>query len=340
MQGSEQTKRNLRSYDSLTRRGQARRLRELVKAAIREFGIHTYRLDLIKHLVNTTFRLRSDKGEFLMRVHREKDYTPRLVESELAWLLALSEETEMTVQKPYTTPDGRRVVLAELEGVPQAYPVTMLSWNKGRILPQVRRTAKHYEALGRMIATLHNHAMQWTLPDGFERPVYDAIHQLGKHAARPLPELGPRYLAAHVLKDMETVYERRQEVEKILGTGGEHFGLIHFDLSFSNILFAGQEALPIDFDACGSGYYAYDLGVALTGPFARKDFMSRCEAVFKGYRQVRPIPPEWIEYLPTFMVSRTASYILHVAANPNAVEPQWRSLLRPLLNATLDQFPT
>ncbi|MCY3870528.1 MAG: phosphotransferase [Gemmatimonadetes bacterium] len=340
MQTSEQTKTNLRRYDSLTPRGQARRLRELAKSALRQFDIRVHRLELIKHLVNTTFRLRSDEGEFLVRIHREKNHTVRLVESELAWLLALSKEADVTVQTPYTTPDGRVVVLAEAAGVPRAYPVTMLSWIKGRIVPQVRRTTRHYEGLGRLVATLHKHAMQWDPPDDFERPVYDAIHQLGKFSVRPLPELGPRYLPAHVLRDMEAVYERRREAERVLGTGCEHFGLIHFDLSFSNILFYGGEALPIDFDACGLGFYAYDLGVALTGPFAYENFMARCEAVFRGYRQVLPLRREWIEYLPTFMASRTASYILHVAANPKAVESQWRSLLRPLLKASPDQFPS
>lgn len=71
-----------------------------------------------------------------------------------------------------------------------------------------------------------------------------------------------------------------------------------------------------------------------------ENFMARCEAVFRGYRQVLPLRSEWIEYLPTFMASRTASYILHVAADPKAVESQWRSLLRPLLKATLNQFPS
>ena len=179
------------------------------------------------------------KENFWFAFTGKKNHTVRLVESELAWLLTLSKEADVTVQSPYIAPDGRIVVLAEAVGVPKAYPVTVLSWLKGRIVPQVRRTARHYESLGRLVATLHKHAMQWDPPDDFERPVYDAIHQLGKFSVRPLPELGPRYLPAHVLRDMEAVYERRREAEKVLGTGCEHFGLIHFDLSFSNILFYG-----------------------------------------------------------------------------------------------------
>ena len=72
------------------------------------------------------FRLWSDEGQFLVRVHREEDYTLRLVESELAWLQALSQEANVTVQTPRLTPDGRGVVLGEARGVPKAYPITML----------------------------------------------------------------------------------------------------------------------------------------------------------------------------------------------------------------------
>ena len=57
-----------------------RRLREMVKSALGEFDIRVQRLEFIKHLVNTTFRLWSDEGQFLVRVHREEDYTLRLVE--------------------------------------------------------------------------------------------------------------------------------------------------------------------------------------------------------------------------------------------------------------------
>ena len=62
----------------------------------------------------------------MVRVHREEDYTLRLVESELAWLQALSQEANVTVQTPRLTPDGRGVVLGEARGVPKAYPITML----------------------------------------------------------------------------------------------------------------------------------------------------------------------------------------------------------------------
>lgn len=330
----------MRNYDDLTKRGQAKRLRDLAKSALLEFEIPIRRLEFIKLLVNTTFRLRCDQGHFLVRVHREVDYTLPMVQSELDWLRALSPDSDLVVQTPCLTPDGRGVVMAEARGVPEPHPVTVLSWIQGRILPQVRRRVQHYEALGRLVARLHAHSQSWSPPPDFHRPTHDVLNQIGAESAHPLPVLGPKHLPPHILEDMEAAYEGRRGAEEALGVDNPtQFGLIHCDLSFSNILFRGGEAAAIDFDMCGFGFYVYDLGVALTGLFSYDHFTERCAAVFRGYRQIRPIPTEWIEYLPAFMASRTASYILRVVDQPDAVRSQWRSLLRPLLQATPDDLP-
>lgn len=70
-------------YFKLTPKGQARRLRKLAHEALKEFGITRYRLKLIKHLVNTTFRLDCADGRFVLRVHRTKDRTPSEIQSEV-----------------------------------------------------------------------------------------------------------------------------------------------------------------------------------------------------------------------------------------------------------------
>lgn len=330
----------LTPYESLTTRGKSRRIRPLALAALAEFGLPVDRLSAIKHLVNTTYHLRSNGRTCLVRVHRAPDYTPAWVASELDWLTALSEVNDLQVQTPHRTPDGRGVVAADAPGVPGPYPVTVLSWLRGGVRQQRERNPKQYASLGRLIGLLHDHAMRWKPPAGFDRPLYDAVHQIGSRSPRPLPVLGPKYLSKHVLRDMEETYERRVAAEEKLGRGRDQFGLAHMDLSFSNILYSGNRAIPIDFDAAGFGFYAYDLAVVLAGPFALHDFTERCAAVFEGYRSVRPLPDEWIEHLPAMMGSRTATYILHVAhSNPEAVESQWRALLRPLLETSLDRFP-
>jgi Ser/Thr protein kinase RdoA (MazF antagonist) len=332
-----------RSYDKLTKKGQARRVRRLAEVALREFGFRQYRLRLLKHLVNTTFALACDTDRYLVRVHRVKDHTPLRIESELAWIEALSHDTAVSVQTPYRSPDDRMIVVADAPGVLESYPVTVLSWLKGRILPQDRRTLRHFEHLGRLVANLHNHSRTWTLPPTFDRPTYDTDGTIGPRSGFPIDEIGRERLPAPVLRDLETVYSRLKKVEEHLGHDPEHFGLIHFDLSFTNVLFAAEEAMPIDFDQCGFGFYLYDLAVVLAGPYGEPGFQERCAALFRGYRNIRHLDGDLIAYIPVFMASRATTLILWAAAqSPHHpwIETQWKHRIQPLLNVDINQFST
>lgn len=46
-----------------------------------------------------------------------------------------------------------------------------------------------------------------------------------------------------------------------LGTSPEHFGLIHSDPNFGNILIHDARYRVIDFEVCGVGCFLMDLGV-------------------------------------------------------------------------------
>ncbi len=330
--GGDGTKR--KSFDELTQQGQARRLRKVAQTALHEFGFRHYRLRLLKHLVNTTFFLVCASGRYLVRVHRVKNHTPLRIESELAWLEALSRDKAVTVQTPHRSPGGRMVVIADAPGVPEPCPVTVLSWLNGHVLPQTRRSPEHFERLGRLVARLHNHAQRWTPPSTFDRPVYDADGVMGPQSGFPLDEIGPTHLPAPIRHDLETVYDRFKKTEESLGRGPDHFGLIHFDLSFSNVLFTAREVWPIDFDDCGYGFYLYDLAVVLAGPFGEPGFQERSEALFGGYREIRHLDSEWIACLPVFMAARAAALILWAAAqSPDHpwVRTQWEHRIKPLL---------
>lgn len=73
-----------------------------------------------------------------------------------------------------------------------------------------------------------------------------------------------------------------READRQVGRGPDQFGFIHYDLSFSNVLFTAREAIPLDFDECGFGHYLQDLAVALAGPFGEDGFQDRYEATVRG----------------------------------------------------------
>ena len=290
---------NRNTFDDLPEKEQVYRLHELAHAALEKFGFNQYRLTFLQHLVNTTFRLDCNQGRYLVRIHRAKTRTA--VSSELAWLEALAHETTVPVQIPQRSLDEKLIVTEKQEGVPEPYPVTVLSWLEGEILPQDCRSPHHFYRLGQLVAKLHHHAQRWTPPFQLDRPFYDSTSVFGDDDVtyKRLPEASRDYL--------QTLHEQVQEVEQCLGKSPERFGLIHSDLSFGNVLFTADEVLPIDFDDCGFGYYLYDLAVILAGPWEKPGFQQRRDALFQGYRESCNLPDEHLSLIPTFMAMRASS---------------------------------
>ena len=290
---------NRNTFDDLPEKEQVYRLHELAHAALEKFGFNQYRLTFLQHLVNTTFRLDCNQGRYLVRIHRAKTRTA--VSSELAWLEALAHEITVPVQIPQRSLDEELIVTEKQEGVPEPYPVTVLSWLEGEILPQDCRSPHHFYRLGQLVAKLHHHAQRWTPPFQLDRPFYDSTSVFGDDDVtyKRLPEASRDHL--------QTLHEQVQEVEECLGKSPERFGLIHSDLSFGNVLFTADEVLPIDFDDCGFGYYLYDLAVILAGPWEKPGFQQRHDALFQGYRESCNLPNEHLSLIPTFMAMRASS---------------------------------
>jgi Ser/Thr protein kinase RdoA (MazF antagonist) len=215
--------------------------------------------------------------------------------------------------------------------------VTILTWIKGRVLQQNERKLRDFVHLGRLVGQLHDHVSKWTPPERPDRRTYDAEGVMGPQAAYPLEGLSRDHLPDEVREGLRTVYRRLQVIEEELGRGPDHFGFIHFDLSFSNVLFTAREARPIDFDECGFGTYLQDLAVALAGPYGRPDFQARYEAVITGYREVRALSGEQLVHLPMFLALRAAALILWSAHSGKKVSAQWQSRMRLQLDERL--FP-
>ncbi len=290
---------NSNNFEDLPEKEQIDRLRKLADVALEEFGFNGYRLTFLQHLVNTTFRLDCNEGRYLVRIHRAK--TQAAVESELGWLEALADEITLSVQIPQRSIDGKMIVVGEQAGVPEPYPVTVLSWLEGQILPQDRRSPDHFYRLGQLVAKLHHHAQHWAPPVELTRPIYDAnsVLESDSVSSSQLPE--------NVRGHLQTLHKQLHEVEQHLGKSPERFGLIHSDLSFGNVLFTPDAVSAIDFDDCGFGYYLYDLAVILAGPWERPGFQQRLEALFEGYREICKLSDEHLSLIPTFMAMRAAS---------------------------------
>lgn len=326
-----------RGTDATAKRNVVRSIAEAAAGALAQFGFGSRDLEPVSHYVNTVFRLTTESGSYAVRVHRAPGRTAREVAGELAWLDALAREEELRVPSVRRTPDGQGIVLVAVPEESRKVPVTVLDWMSGRSIGAEKET-HHFEKLGRMTAALHRHARAWRPRAKPERPRYDSRNVFQADLSARITEALGAARAPPVNAALSTLQARLQKAEEQLGTGADVFGFIHGDLSFGNVLFDKDMAVPIDFDDCGFGYYLHDLAVPLAGAFGqRTGFEERYDAFVTGYRQILGLPGDLLAHVPVFLGLRSAQLIMAYAGQYPWLEGIWgqfRTWLRPALEAS------
>jgi Ser/Thr protein kinase RdoA (MazF antagonist) len=250
-----------------------------------------------------SLRLHSSKSEAL-----DESWTDtEVIRSEMVWLEALSEETDMILPKPYRNNGGEYVT--DVGGV----SCTLLSWVEGEQKAFIP-TAKDAGAVGAMIGKLHKQASCWTAPPAFSRPSFDGerIGQaLGRIAA--LPEEG--YLGQDQAELIASAGRRALLMMDGLARTPDYWGMIHADLIPSNYVFCGGEVRPIDFGACGFGYYLVDIGWAFSYIHP-----SHRQRLLESYAEHFALPPGHEELLEGFFVAAQLETVNFWLGLPDAME--------------------
>jgi Ser/Thr protein kinase RdoA (MazF antagonist) len=319
----------MRPFEQLTSRGQAVRLGRLAASVLPAYELDGARLSLVNHEFNTTFRVDQSTppadtapyipGRYLLRIHQRDHHDPRLdrrqvIESELAWLAALRADTTLAVPEPVRTRSGAATVTAASPGVGMRV-CSLLRWLDGRI-QFAHAGPRHLYLVGALMAQLHNHAASWPLPADFARVRWDWHAFFGDVA--PYAGLGVHRAWAALPSVYRPVFARvvapLRVAMDMLGERSATFGLIHADLHLDNVLFAGGEARPIDFDDCGLGHWLYDIAVTLWLYRQKESWPAFYEAFFRGYATHRPVPNEQLQFLDLFIAARETVIALWVAA--------------------------
>ena len=280
----------MKPFNSLSRRGQIGRLRRLALAALNQYGLSVSDVRVLTHWHNTTFRIVTEGGpEYMLRVHAAGHLNRQAIESELNWLHALRQQTDLLVPEPIALPNGQLLTEVEMPEVPEPRFVALFRWLPGRFQRQRLSPAKAY-AVGAMTARLHNFVQQYELPAGFSRPTIvgfdlitaDAMNAaFARHKAIIDPRVPPVFTAVvnRVMSELEAI-----------GEGSDQYGLIHADIHQHNFLFQGDDMVLIDFDDCGLGHFVYDMGVTLFYRQRYGNYAAERTAYLEGYRAQRDFP--------------------------------------------------
>ena len=267
-------------------------LRDLARAALDQHGIAVKRLRWMGQHDNYLFCCDTADGERLVvRVCLPGGRSDTELDGELAWLAALARDTSLTV------PLARFSTRTATPGLPDGGRCIAFTWVQGR--PCGSRPSWRLAAdLGRVIATLHQHARGFRTPPGFTRPVLDIGYltwagtwhadQLARRPADP----ATRRLLAETAGRVDAVLTG-------LGQDPSGYGLVHADLCLDNVLDHHGQARPIDFDGASWGHYALDLAIAAAD--IPEDLH---QVLLDGYQTVRPLPPGYQEHQAALLAAR------------------------------------
>lgn len=324
----------MKAFFNPSQRGQIGCLKKLANAALQQYDIGEVSLCFLSNTDNTVFRVdRTAEGSqqienpdvsrrYILRITRPGKYSPETIKAELLWLSALRNQAYLVVPEPVPAADRTFVQEVSVAGVPQSRYCVLFRWIHGRFRNHDLLTTKELERVGSFIASLHQHAETFALPDKFDRPRLDETILLGENTVLR-PGVGDRVFLRRDLSVFETgIRELCTQMERI-GKSSEVFGMIHGDCQPANFLFRGRNIHFIDFSDCGLGYYLYDCVPTLSYLRHRPDFQAKWCAFFSGYQKVRSLPADYKGQFETFTALRTIFLVNWVCGLPNSMHQPW-----------------
>lgn len=261
---------------------------------------------------SVTFKVQggSERDYYLLKIHHPSQ-SYAAVESEMRWLMDLHKDTDLEVPVPVLNVQNQPVSEVHLGNQNQL--VTLQRWVEGEILDR-EPSDEEVHALGVILAKLHLHASIWREPAGFVRNAY-GIEQL-EAALATMESL----IHKAIIKESEyiiyqdTVRHMKQEIA-LLPKSPDHWGLIHSDLHESNYVVHEGNVRPIDFSACGYGYYLMDLAET-----CQHLSLEHRRLLIAAYAEYRSLPEQVDRLLETFILWAVIRGFAFHSDNPEEYE--------------------
>jgi homoserine kinase type II len=287
----------------------------------RAFGLQLVRVEpLTQGSVNSNFRLTDAAGRvYFARLYEEQDHAGALREHAL---VAALDDAGVPVVRALTNQEGGS--LSDFEG--KAFAV--FPWLDGEILCQGRVTVAACRELGAALGCVHLCSSRApTLPEGRFR-ISDLRERLKRVEAAGRPSLLPA---------VSRIRERLDHYQSVRAPNLAQ-GICHGDLFRDNVLWQGPRlSALLDFESACSSNFAYDLMVtALAWCYGGQFELPLVQALFDGYRSVRPVPAVEVAALRSegaigclrFASTRLTDFSLRVPDGAQPVRDYQRFLAR------------
>ena len=262
---------------------------------------------------NATYRVdQPDAPSLILRLHRLGYHSRDAIASELAWLAAVARDTGIRTPVVVSARTGEAVV-AVADGSRHAVMFELIPGAE----PSEDHLVRDFEPLGALTARLHEHAVRWQPPARFTRFSWDYEAAFGAQPrwGRWADGVGVGAQEREVLGRLDTTIRQRL---RAYGQDRDRFGLIHADLRLANLLVDGETTAVIDFDDCGTGWFLYDVGAAVSFMEHYPQVPEMIDAWQRGYRTVRPLSQAEEDEIWTFVLFRRLLLVAWIGSHSAA----------------------
>jgi Ser/Thr protein kinase RdoA (MazF antagonist) len=311
----------MRDFYDLTELGRARRLRDLALAALEQYDLPVTRVCLISNQMNGVFRVDTAEGrKVVLRVclPGEMGHSLEQIGMEMAWLAALSRDTDLLVPHPVAARNGSLVTTAAVQGVPEPRHCVIFSWIRGRRLNE-RLTPDNITRYGEVAARLHAHAARWSPPEGLTTYRYDSVFPYRERVIlfndehrHVLPGARRALFEQAIDCAMEVIARQQQR---------EPQRIVHGDLhAWNAMVYRGQIGV-FDFEDLLWSWPVQDIATSLYEYLGTPGFATHRAAFRRGYETISPWPEQQPGDIDLLMAARginLANFVLH---DPS---PEWR----------------
>jgi len=268
------------------------------------------RATLINLSENHTFRIdRPGAARHILRVHRPGYQSTAAIASELDWVSALRNDTDLPVPRPLVGRDGEFVQRIGPDRV-----AVLFVFEQGREPVPGDDLAPLFRTIGRFSATAHRHVQGWNRPSSFTRPLWTAESILDPGGLwgdwRKAPHVEGATRAA-----LDRLDGRLREVLAAYGTSADRYGLVHADMRLANLLVAGDEVMLIDFDDCGFCWFMYDLAASLSFIETSEEVPALRQSWIDGYTTVRPLSADDLQVIDAMILLRRMALLAWIGSH-------------------------
>ncbi|WDV46537.1 phosphotransferase [Clostridiaceae bacterium M8S5] len=282
-----------------------------LKEALKYYEIDKTEETFIRHNENKTFKIKESLSgnKYVVRIHKPCDGfstdffgknldMSKLLKGEMSLISYINKNTAIAMQRPLPNKDGEFVSILS-----DGTPVTILSWIEGDTLDNIELNKDVLTSIGKMTGQLHQATKAFASENqicrySYDEKLLDRIHTKIESGAKK--DLIHKQNFKIIVKAIDEIKYRIDKLNKIKGTRG----IVHTDLSKTNMILSHGEIVPIDFSLSGNSHYYMDLG-SLFGHFT--DIEQR-KSIINGYISITKEDIE-TEYIEPFYVFQSLSFI-------------------------------